>query len=59
MLRWPPAFAGGERSLIDRPRATLNRCRIVGTAVSGVIDGCLAARGLSNSYDRAGKHTRY
>jgi hypothetical protein len=57
------SIAPGDRARLReelaQARATLDRCRVVGTAVSGVIDGCLAARGLSNSYDRAGKHTRY
>jgi hypothetical protein len=42
------------RAELTRARATLHRCRVVGTAVAGAIDGCLAARGLSNTYDRAG-----
>jgi len=39
-------------------RATLNRCRMVGTAVSNVVDTLLSVRGMSNTYDRAGKHAR-
>jgi len=39
-------------------RETLHRCRIVGTAVAGVIDGCLVARGVSNTYNRSGRHSR-
>src|SRR2546422_1938620 len=59
----PISIAPGDRARLReelaQARATLDRCRLVGTAVSGVIDGCLAARGLKNSYDRAGKYTRY
>lgn len=39
---------------LARARATLNRCRIVGTAIASVIDGCLGVRGLFNTYDRSG-----
>jgi hypothetical protein len=41
---------------LARARATLRRCRVVGTAMSGVINGCLSARGLSNTYDRSGSY---
>src|SRR3954470_6653543 len=34
---------------LARARVTLRRCRVVGTAVSGVINGCLSARGVSNT----------
>ena len=43
---------------LARARMMLERCRLVGAAVAGVIDGCLAARGLSTTYDRSGRHSR-
>ena len=46
------------RAELTRARATLHRCRVVGTAVAGLIDGCLTAHGLSTTYTRSGKHAR-
>ncbi len=42
------------RSELLRARLALARCRATGNAMTSVVDGCLTARGLSNTYDRAG-----
>jgi hypothetical protein len=52
-----PAERDAICSAVAQARADLARCRAVGTALGGVIDGCLGARGLSQGYDRSGAIT--
>ncbi len=52
------AVAPGDRDRVRaelaRARAAVHRCRAVGAAVTGVIDGWLTVGGLSHTYDRSG-----
>ena len=42
------------RAELAHAREMLNRCRTIGTALAGAIDGCLQMHGLSTTYDRVG-----
>ena len=39
---------------VAHARRMLDRCRLVGSALGGAIDGCLQAHGLVATYDRGG-----